>query len=381
MPRRGENIYKRKDGRWEGRYKKDKVNGKTRYGYVYAKSYKEVKERLLSINQLHDTELIKQNTFTGNKVTFYETAEKWLSIKASTIKKSSYVKYNNMLRYYLYPQFKNTFIDEITYENVNNLTNVLLTTAGNKGTGLSPKTVQCVVSLLNQILSYASHYYTDLHLSIPGITVKQEQKVLRVLSPQEQQRLTVYLYDNMELCNLGILVCMYSGLRIGELCALRWENILWNEQCIYVKETMQRLQNTDTSGTLMSKTSIVISAPKSACSIRKIPIPEQLFSILRIYECESSTFLMTGTKSYIEPRTLQYRFKRITEKCNIYDVKFHSLRHTFATRCVELGFDIKSLSEILGHANVNITLNRYVHPSMEQKQKNMNLLSELLIVR
>lgn len=205
--------------------------------------------------------------------------------------------------------------------------------------------------------------------------------MLRVLSPQEQQRLTVYLYDNMELCNLGILVCMYSGLRIGELCALRWENILWNEQCIYVKETMQRLQNTDISGTLMSKTSIVISAPKSACSIRKIPIPEQLFSLLRIYECESSTFLMTGTKSYIEPRTLQYRFKRITEKCNIYDVKFHSLRHTFATRCVELGFDIKSLSEILGHANVNITLNRYVHPSMEQKQKNMNLLSELLIVR
>lgn len=381
MPRRGENIYRRKDGRWEGRYKKDKVNGKTKYGYVYAKSYKEVKERLMSINQLRDTELIKKSTFTGNKVTFYEATEKWLSLKASTIKKSSYVKYNNMLRYYLYPQFKNTFIDEITYENVNNLTNVLLTTAGNKGTGLSPKTVQCVVSLLNQILSYASHYYTDLHLSIPGITVKQEQKVLRVLSPQEQQRLTIYLYDNMELCNLGILVCMYSGLRIGELCALRWENILWNEQCIYVKETMQRLQNTDTSGTLMSKTSIVISAPKSACSIRKIPIPEQLFSILRIYECESSTFLMTGTKSYIEPRTLQYRFKRITEKCNIYDVKFHSLRHTFATRCVELGFDIKSLSEILGHANVNITLNRYVHPSMEQKQKNMNLLSELLIVR
>ncbi|MCI6020350.1 MAG: site-specific integrase, partial [[Bacteroides] pectinophilus] len=301
--------------------------------------------------------------------------------KASTIKKSSYVKYNNMLRYYLYPEFKNTFIDEITYENVNNLTNVLLTTAGNKGTGLSPKTVQCVVSLLNQILSYASHYYTDLHLSIPGITVKQEQKVLRVLSPQEQQRLTIYLYDNMELCNLGILVCMYSGLRIGELCALRWENILWNEQCIYVKETMQRLQNTDTSDTLISKTSIVISAPKSACSIRKIPIPEQLFSLLKMYECESSTFLMTGTKSYIEPRTLQYRFKRITEKCNIYDIKFHSLRHTFATRCVELGFDIKSLSEILGHANVNITLNRYVHPSMEQKQKNMNLLSELLIVR
>ena len=136
MPRRGENIYRRKDGRWEGRYKKDKVNGKTKYGYVYAKSYKEVKERLLSINQLRDAELIKQNTFTGNKVTFYEAAEKWLSIKVSTIKKSSYVKYNNMLRYYLYPELKNTFIDEITYENVNNLTNVLLTTAGNKGTGL-----------------------------------------------------------------------------------------------------------------------------------------------------------------------------------------------------------------------------------------------------
>ena len=127
------------------------------------------------------------------------------------------------------------------------------------------------------------------------------------------------------------------------------------------------------------KTTIVISAPKSDCSIRTIPIPDDIFQILEKQQKKANAYILTGnTYEYIEPRTLQYRFRSLMNQCDIEDAHFHVLRHTFATRCVELGFDVKSLSEILGHASVNITMNRYVHPSMELKQKNMNMLSNLL---
>ena len=148
---------------------------------------------------------------------------------------------------------------------------------------------------------------------------------------------------------------------------------------VHIGIFLQRIQNI---GENKRKTSILISDPKSECSIRKIPIPETVFQLLCKFKYPENTYLLTGhTQKFIEPRTLQYRFKAVLKTCNINDANFHSLRHTFATRCIELGFDIKSLSEILGHATVNITLNRYVHPSMELKQKNMNMLSELFAVK
>lgn len=141
---------------------------------------------------------------------------------------------------------------------------------------------------------------------------------------------------------------------------------------------MQRIQNPDGEG---EKTSVNISDPKSKCSIRNIPLPDILLSSLKHARCPGNTYFLTGhPHTFVEPRTLQNRFKSIAKKCHIEDAHFHVLRHTFATRCVELGFDLKSLSEILGHASVNITLNRYVHPSIELKQQNMNLLSDLFAV-
>ena len=126
----------------------------------------------------------------------------------------------------------------------------------------------------------------------------------------------------------------------------------------------------------------MIQSPKSDCSIRKIPFPDEMLSLMLPYQAQEEAFLLTGmVHSFIEPRNLENHFKAATKECDIYDVNFHALRHTFATRCIELGFDIKSLSEILGHASVNITLNRYVHPSMELKQKNMNKLSGLLTTK
>lgn len=178
---------------------------------------------------------------------------------------------------------------------------------------------------------------------------------------------------------MGILLCLYTGLRLGEICALTWKDILMDEQCLYIHQTMQRIQVKDNTG---KKTAVIIMPPKSGCSIRRISIPDEIRQLLSQIQKQDKAYLLTGmVHSYVEPRNMENRFKAVTKECNIIDVNFHALRHTFATRCVELGFDVKSLSEILGHASVNITMNRYVHPSMEHKKKNMNLLSELLTTK
>lgn len=202
---------------------------------------------------------------------------------------------------------------------------------------------------------------------------------MRVLSRIEQKQLSEYLVKNLSCSNLGIMVCLYTGIRIGEVCALKWKDISFDEQILYIHKTMQRIQKQDDGA---EKTKIIITEPKRTCSIRIIPLPDELFKLLKENRNSDDTFLLTGHhKYYIEPRTMQNRFKTVVKNCNIEEANFHALRHTFATRCVELGFDIKSLSEILGHASVNITLNRYVHPSMKLKQRNMNKLSDLFAVK
>ena len=189
------------------------------------------------------------------------------------------------------------------------------------------------------------------------------------MSKEVQDRLVKYLLTDIDYTKLGILLCLYTGIRIGELCAMRLDDILINEKTIRVTKAIQRLQtlsNTDT------KTRIVVTDPKSLSSQRKIPLPDFLISIIVNLNYRSNAYILTGTNErYIEPRTLEYRFKAILKKCGLGNYKFHQLRHRFATQCVELGFDIKCLSEILGHSSVNITLNRYVHSTMELKKNNM----------
>ena len=159
----------------------------------------------------------------------------------------------------------------------------------------------------------------------------------------------------------------------SELCALKWENISLENATLKVQKTLQRIQETNKGAS--TKTKIVITEPKSKCSIRDIPIPKFLVEIARQFLDSPKAYILTGDKSkYVEPRTMQNHFKQFVDACGIEDANFHALRHTFATRCIELGFEIKSLSEILGHANVNITLNRYVHSSFDLKSANMNKL-------
>ena len=166
-------------------------------------------------------------------------------------------------------------------------------------------------------------------------------------------------------------LAMSTGIRIGELCALQWKDVDLEKRILTVSKTMQRIQCV--TGT--AKTKLIVTAPKSESSKRKIPLPEGVISMLQKFKQNDKKYVLSGTENPVEPRTMQYRFQRILKNVKLPSIHFHALRHMFASNCVKLGFDIKTLSELLGHSSVEITLNRYVHSSFKQKQKCMELIS------
>lgn len=375
MPKKGENIYKRKDGRWEGRYIKSRTeSGKIIYGYVYARSYRETKEKQKAKIASYTSQIANKNEHV-----FSNIASEWFeSIKLHT-KTSTQNKYHNMLTNYILLEYGNQPFSTITYEFIEAHCKFLLESGGKKGNGLSPKTVSDVLAIIRNISKFAIRKGIYVANDANAVQIRQDIKPMRVLNKAEQSQLCEYILKKPEACSIGILVCMFTGLRIGEICALRWEDISFSDQSIYIHHTLQRIQMHRGHG---AKTEVVVTTPKSSCSIRKIPLPDEILEILVLNKKASSGYVLTNDEyKFIEPRTMQNKFKKILKAVGIENANFHALRHTFATRCVELGFDVKSLSEILGHATVNITMNRYVHPTYEMKKKNMQKLSGLLAVK
>ena len=354
--RRGENIYKRSDGRWEGRYIASRdASGKARYRSVYAHTYIEVREKLRAAPK----------ESTKSKMTLFPNiAEKWLCSVKLRCKTSTYNKYYSQYTNHLLPAFDNTHIADIS--------NLKIEGMFAKKTDISEKTKADILSIIRQILKYAQGIGIVIDPTAQDISIRQQRKDVRVLTSSEQKRLEEYLLLEADLTRIGTYIVLYTGLRIGELCALKRENIDFKKRIIHVGATMQRMRVEGAD----SKTEVIITEPKSKCSIRDIPISKPLMKLFRkyYYEMEAYSFLLTGSKYYIEPRLLNYRFQQYIAECKLSNVHFHTLRHTFATRCIERGVDVKSLSEILGHYDVNITLNRYVHPSIELKRCSMEKL-------
>lgn len=378
MPRKGENIYKRKDGRWEGRYIRSRApGGKIYYGYVYARTYREVKEKL--INAVAAREEDSTNATKKYSDLFQDVAKEWIQTMQSQIKESTYNKYQNLLNAYILPELGGIPICSISSDVIELHCNHLLLYGGVRKSGLSAKTVSDVLSVIRSVFRFANKRGKMVSYDAQSIQIKHGVQKMRVLSRNEQKKLCRYLYSDLNAYNMGILVCLFTGLRVGEICALCWEDISLIDRTIHIHRTMQRIQDKMGGD---RKTKLVITTPKSACSARIIPIPSDLVNIIAQYQTSSKGYFLTNSsEKYVEPRTMQNHFKKALQKSNVSDANYHSLRHTFATRCVELGFDVKSLSEILGHASVNITMNRYVHPSMELKEENMQRLSSLLAVR
>ena len=271
MPRKGENIYKRKDGRWEGRYIKSRdILGRAKYGYVYGKSYREAKQKqhnaLMKLNDSLDTE--------DNKVISYECniktlSDYWLVTIKPQIKQSTFNKYNNLLVSYILPYLGDININNLSVDKLYEWCNYLLEKGGKKESGISAKTVSDALSLIRRIICYAvSRGYKTLCTG-KELSINQPSKEINVLTQSEQDILCRYLYAHQSERNVGILLSLFSGLRIGELCALEWSDISLECGTIYIHQNIQRIQIKESSG---KKTEIVITTPKSQCSIRTIPI-------------------------------------------------------------------------------------------------------------
>ena len=373
MPRRGENIYKRKDGRWEGRcITGHNENGHATFQYFYGHSYGEVKEKLLTRYQK-----VKMDTKRQHGIYYSDILDAWLRNKYLSVKESSYGKYQHTVDYYIRPQLGGCRARDLSTAVIESYIGNLLSSGRQNGQGLSPKTVQDILVIIKDTVSFALIHGMQLPCKLERLFVKQKTSEIRVFTQEEQRKLTVFLMNDMNINKLCMLLCLYTGLRIGEVCALRWDCVDLDKRALRVRATVQRVRLQDPGDG--PKTKMLYSEPMSKTSIRDIPLPEQLLPILRQFQGDPSAFILSGAADqYPEPRLLQYWFKKYLVQCGIEDANFHALRHTFATRCVESGFELKSLSEILGHANVNVTLNRYVHSSFALKAENMGRMVLLM---
>lgn len=368
MPRKGENIYKRRDGRWEARYVKGyEVSGKIKYGFCYGKTYKEAKEKSEQMKAAVRGAAVLPAETGRHRMSFY--CDEWLKLQRVKVKESTYVRYETILEIHIKPKLGSCFPLSLCDNLIDNFTQELL-----QAEKLSPKTVKDILVVLRSLLKYTAKQFPGVFPMLQFSYPKDIKSTPRVLTQEEQERFIAYLLNEIDHCKFGILLALLTGIRIGELCALKWEDISTAEKTITIKATMQRLKNLEDDSA--AKTKVTVGDPKSDSSARVIPYTEYAAELVgHMNPYNPAAFVLTGTEHYMEPRTLQYRLAKYTKECGLDDVHFHTLRHTFATRCIEVGFEIKSLSEILGHANTTITLDRYVHASIDLKRDNMKKLA------
>ncbi len=368
MARRGENIRKRKDNRWEGRYTLATPEGLKKTRSVYGKTYKEVKSKLECAKQKAREEaqrcLSNSPGGAGPDIPFNQAAEEWLETVAGSRKYSTYVKYSALYQNYIRDPLSNLSIKEITPDSPGEK-------IFQKGKYYSGSLRRSIYSVVQAVLKhYADEYHAPLVLVRRELPPVEKRKV-EIFNTFEQGRLLRVLYDDMDLCKLGILLCLSTGLRLGELCALKWEDIDFHAKVLYVNRTVQRIA----VGGQKTRTMLLESAPKTFCSQREIPLSEEILTLLKRFQ-HSGTYVLNCARP-MEPRTYQNRFKKYLQQADVKIKNFHVLRHTFATNCVSHNVDVKSLSEILGHSNVQTTLNRYVHPTIDTKRKYMNEVSAI----
>lgn len=298
-----------------------------------------------------------------NQMKFEEIATEWLLLKKTKIKESTYLNYKYIVEN-RFSELREKTLEELKHYNFNTFIEKLMAT-------LSNKTVKDVVSVLKGILRYSEMKY-DVNLKLGLISSPSiYKKEIEIFNDKERKKIEDHCIKSEDLRDLGILLSLYAGLRIGEVCALKWENIDFENKLIDVTHTLQRVY------VGRRDTKVIYTTPKTPKSIRKIPLSKLLYNRLKEVSKKypKEAFVLTGEKNkWIEPLGFRYTYRLILKQSKVNYKKYHTLRHTFATRCIKVGMDIKSLSEMLGHANVTITLNIYVHSSFETKNKYINRL-------
>ena len=285
----------------------------------------------------------------------------WKADKKNYVKKSTFSAYVLLIENHLLPSFGNQY--EIQEADVQAFVLQKLEA------GLSQKTIKDILIVLKMVLKFGAKnkwiVYEPFEIQYP--TIRENQQI-EVLSRTHQKKIMNYIQEHFTFRNLGVLICLSSGMRIGEICALTWEDIDTDNGVISVNRTIQRIYVVE-EGT--RKTELILDTPKTKNSIREIPMNRDLIRLIKPIKkiVNPSFFVLTNDAKPTEPRTYRSFYKNLMRHLEIPKIKFHGLRHSFATRCIESNCDYKTVSVLLGHSNISTTLNLYVHPNMEQKKK------------
>lgn len=353
-------AYLRKDGRFECRITVEMAEtGKKKSRSFYGKTKEEAEFKAMTASGSATMEYAETEMTVGQLVEDYFTVMK-CNVKASTL-----ANYRMKAEKHILPKFQDSQCCKL------NVSEIHAFIAEKLKNGLSARYISDIIVLFKSLFRYAARTYGIRNVLENVVMPKKPKAEIQVLNREQQRILERYLANHEGLTALGVAIPLYTGLRIGEVCALKWEDIDLKKRTITVRHTLQRVQIRNGR----CRTHLIMTEPKSASSMREIPLPDCLFVLLEKYMDSAEKFVISGTIRPFEPRTMQYRFASILRNANLPSVHFHSLRHLFATNCVALGFDVKTLSEILGHSSVELTLNRYVHSSMERKQACMKMVT------
>lgn len=315
---------------------------------------------------------------TRKKILYKDWICEWLIERKDYIKESTYANYSSIVFNHLIPELGDYYLKSLDNKTLQQfILNMYRNGRMDNNGGLSDKTIKDIVMLIKTSFKSALKDglidYINLDFSYPRCANKTK---MYILTKHEQKKIIDYCSNNKSSRNIGIMLALYSGLRIGELCALKWEDIDFKKNIINVSKTLQRVYIKSKNN---NESKIIITTPKTKNANRIIPINCEFAIILKQIKTKNNDYLLSCTEKFIEPRTYRKYFDRMLKKNNIDHINFHSLRHTFATNCIRLGVDYKTVSELLGHSTVNITLNLYVHPQLAQKKKCIDLICKEFI--
>ncbi|MHC5230161.1 tyrosine-type recombinase/integrase [Enterococcus sp. LJL99] len=346
--------------RWEGRYKKGrKSNGQLKYGYIYGKTYGEVKERLYALKLKHQKLIQIQGE---SAISYREWADTWLNHQQNTIKPSTYSAYVYKLKRYIVPHIASIALNQLTQDEVQSVIDTWIEQQ------LQPSTIQVLYQIMKKTIKDAYDKKYILTYPCKNILLPKKNKAsIKSLSRIDQQVLEKQAKKSPLFKGLPVLLALQAGLRIGEISALRWTDIDLDNRLIYVKKTFQRIPVFNS----LEKTKLILGASKTDFSIRIVPMTYSLYKHLKRWKKSStSNFICSNKETASEPRLLTYYFYKLKEMSNIStSVHFHHLRHTFATICIESNGDIASVSKLLGHASIQTTLDVYTDSLLESRQK------------
>lgn len=295
------------------------------------------------------------------QITFHEISLLWMAEKSRYVKMTTMAAYSLIIQNHLEPCFG--LLEDVKQHTVQKYIDTKL------AQGTSATTIKGHIIVLKMILRYGEKQGLAGQRIIDARFPTQRMKApMAILSINEEKKMLEYLSSHHDSYNLGLQICLFTGLRIGEVCALKWDDVDISLGIIRIRRTVHRVYLVSNGS---KRSELTVDYPKTASSYRDIPIIKELSDILYEYSRgkDSDSFIISGHKRPTEPQTMRNHFKHVANSLNLSMRRFHGLRHTFGTRCVESKCDYKTLSTILGHSNVSTTLNLYVHPGMEQKRK------------